>query len=291
MAETAELHESSADALGRRPESAELSESADEQQGDLGVGDLAGTGSSAATFPVDTFRAAAMHLRRPFTDKAVKWKVQTGTLVVPYIDARLAIERLNLVCPHLWHDEYESLAGGNGLLCRLTVDGITRQDVGSGYKGKGLYSDAFKRAAVKFGIGVSLYALPKVFLDKGKGFLTDKGLLTDKGEDALRRGYAKWLEETGEMFGKPLDHGDVLGAYGDVEAETAPPIDLTPEEPEAKPLEDERAKNLIARAEELQAAIPSKKLTKAAFNRQLASVSHSHEDLEKFIARLEEMAS
>jgi hypothetical protein len=56
------------------------------------------------------------------------------------------------------------------MMCKLTVLGQTRCDVGWS-KGTGndmdlksLYSDAFKRAAVKFGIGVSIYALPQTRL-------------------------------------------------------------------------------------------------------------------------------
>jgi hypothetical protein len=48
--------------------------------------------------------------------------------------------------------------------CDLTIDGITRSDVGEGV-GKALVSDSFKRAGVRFGIGVSLYAIPKMMLD------------------------------------------------------------------------------------------------------------------------------
>lgn len=60
--------------------------------------------------PVGSFREAAPLLRRPFEPAAVRWKVQTthgsSGLIVGYIDARLATERLNLVCPHLWSDDY-----------------------------------------------------------------------------------------------------------------------------------------------------------------------------------------
>ena len=237
------------------------------------------------TLPADTYKVAAAHLRRPFTAEAVKWKVQTGTLVVPYIDARLVIERLNLVVPHLWaegvpdHPEipaYEPLAGGKGLLCRLTVDGITRFDVGSGYEGKGLYSDAFKRAAVKFGVGVSLYALPKVFLDKGKGQLKDRKSgsktiteITDSGREGLDKGYRRWLETTGnDLFGADLDHGDVADSFGDVEAEAETPAAETPE-PTPEKLTDTKGKALIAGAEKTYADLPkeakgAKGLTPAA---------------------------
>lgn len=178
--------------------------------------------------PVDSYREAAPFLRRPFTAQATRFKVQAtwpkdnpdAALIVCYIDARLAVERLNMVCPHLWHDNYEHVAAGQ-MWCHLTVDGITRSDVGEG-TGKGLVSDALKRAAVKFGVGVSLYAIPKMFCNEKDGDLKtnrkDKYELTDKGEKRCRDFYRRWLEGPGvKAFGQPLDHGDVEDAVGDAE--------------------------------------------------------------------------
>jgi hypothetical protein len=190
------------------------------------------------TFPLDSFKDAAVHMRRPFSARAIKFKVQatwpkaepTGALLVAYIDARLAVERMNLLIPHLWHDEYEPL-GTKHLICHLTVDGITRQDIGEGV-GKGLYSDALKRAAVKFGVGVSLYAIPKMMLNKGAGVKESKNekgekslALTSDGETKVRTMYADWLVATGvKAFGEPLDHGDVENSVGDADAEASKPI-------------------------------------------------------------------
>jgi hypothetical protein len=256
-----------------------------------------GPESPAPNFPVDSYRAAAIHLRRPFTAEAVKWKVQAEfgsekALIVPYIDARLVIERLNLVCPHLWHDEYEALAGGKGLLCRLTIDGVTRLDVGSGYQGKGLYSDAFKRASVKFGVGVSLYALPQIIFGTGDGLLRKQGkkdslVLTDSGLARCASGYRAWLKEAGETFGEALDHGDVEGAYGDVEAETAAPEAESPAELETpKKVAGVAAAALIDKAEELQKRIPAKTKSKATLKRELAGVWHDEDLLKEYVTTL-----
>jgi hypothetical protein len=266
------------------------------------VSDLSGL--AEIPLPVGNYESAAPHLRRPFTPEAVKWKVQAGSLVVPYIDARLVIERLNIVVPALWYEgdergnpPFESIAGGNGLLCRLSVGGITRCDVGSGYKGKGLYSDAFKRAAVKFGVGVSLYALPKVFLNAKDGQLREAGKsleITDKGRARLDGGYRKWLEQTGEpMFGPVLDHGDIAGALGDVEAEVESAAE-SDTEPAAEKLTDAKASGLIAGAEALYQGLSKegrKGLPAAAFRRSLESAWHSHEELEKLIAELEKRSN
>jgi hypothetical protein len=118
-------------------------------------------------------------LRRPFPAESVKFKIQTssskGALVVAYIDARHVAERLNVVCPLAWSDEYREVRNGDaivGVECtisiRTTLYGpeIRRSDVGVGDLSspmggvKILYSDAFKRAGVKLGIGAFLYTLP-----------------------------------------------------------------------------------------------------------------------------------
>lgn len=221
-----------------------------------------GAPSDEHLFPLDTFKDAAKHLRRPFTVHAVKFKVQAtwegngaGGLIVSYIDARLAIERLNLICPHLWHDRYEAVSA-NRMWCHLTVDGITRADVGDG-EGKGLVSDALKRAAVHFGVGVSLYAIPQIKLFLSDGHLRDTGRkdkkgkpifeLTPNGLGRCRQLYEAWLENAGKAaFGEPLDHGDVEEAVGD--AEEAPATPGPPAEPPPKTITKKRAEELFEAA-------------------------------------------
>ena len=249
--------------------------------------------------PCHSFEKAALHLRRPFTPEAVKWKAQAGTLVVPYVDARLVIERLNLVCPD-WTASYRP--EGKLMWCDLTVCGITRSDIGSGYEGKGLVSDALKRAAVQFGVGVSLYALKKVFLDADSDLIKKTGekknkngkmvaiyAITDAGETWLREMYGKWLDKTGEQkFGSALDHGDVEGAIGDPEAEA--PAEEAVEDDSPQPVDDEQAGVLRATALELYESLSAnerKGLTKAAVNRTLAAAT-SHKELEKLIEELRE---
>jgi hypothetical protein len=184
--------------------------------------------------PVLTLDEAIPHLRRPFTPEAIRFKVQSvfkqqdgtpfGCLIVAYIDARLAGERLNRVIPDGWSAKYEVILGTKLMWCRLTVDGVTREDVGESPKGlsKDLVSDALKRAAVHFGVGVSCYALPqiKLTMNEAHGRIEIRGkgdkrtiALTEHGHTKLREGYSKWLEEHGiPRFGPPLDHGDVVGA-------------------------------------------------------------------------------
>jgi hypothetical protein len=114
-------------------------------------------------------------LGAPFEANEVKVRSQ-GNRQVQYITARTAMNRLDTVLgPENWWDEY--LPGDNSVLCKLTIrlpdpeggEGggwttLTKADAG-GYAGmpdqgdddKSGYSDAFKRAAVKFGVGRYLY--------------------------------------------------------------------------------------------------------------------------------------
>lgn len=123
-------------------------------------------------------------LLKPFPVGEVELKVQAFTKdrkraqVVAYVDARTVMDRLDAVVgPDKWEDHYEVLADkvvdGNRLVeakCTLTLfleagAGVSKEDVGEGDSLKAAFSDAFKRAAVKFGVGRYLYRLPKVWAE------------------------------------------------------------------------------------------------------------------------------
>jgi hypothetical protein len=133
-------------------------------------------------------REILAELRRPFSASKISFKVQTkpsekgNSLVVAYIDARDVMERLDEVVGPDWSDRYEKAGTAQGLVCYLTVCGVTRADVGDDNNEnepvKSAYSDAFKRAAVKFGIGRFLYDLPKMWAKAkpaGKSFVLEDG--------------------------------------------------------------------------------------------------------------------
>lgn len=109
-------------------------------------------------------------LHAEFPRSAVSWRAQSLTqtgdkaLALAYIDARDVMNRLDDVCgPEGWEDSYVETAKGR-LICtiRLRVgeewvaksDGAGSTDVEGD---KGAISDAFKRCAVKWGIGRYLY--------------------------------------------------------------------------------------------------------------------------------------
>lgn len=139
-------------------------------------------------------------LSEPFNPKTVKWRVgstnakklgckpweATSGMALAYVDARIVMVRLDDVLgPNNWQDEYEETAQGR-MLCKLSVrvgdEWITKSD-GAGMTGtegeKGAISDAFKRAAVKFGIGRYLYAFPNKWVDLSNGGIKTPPVLPD----------------------------------------------------------------------------------------------------------------
>lgn len=116
----------------------------------------------------------------PFEPKEIKFKPkivkENRALAMAYIDARIIQDRLDSVLGiENWQDRYELLADGS-VICRLTLKlgnrWITKTDVGSpseqpdsGDRLKAAFSDALKRAAVKFGIGRYLYRLTAQWVD------------------------------------------------------------------------------------------------------------------------------
>jgi hypothetical protein len=133
--------------------------------------------------PADRPRTAAevaKALAAPFKVSQLGWKPQVvkdnRALAVPYIDARDVMNRLDQVLgPTNWRDAYKVLAGGC-VVCRLSVrlDGewVSKVDVGSpseqpddGHRMKAAFSDALKRAAIKFGVARYLSYLPPTWAD------------------------------------------------------------------------------------------------------------------------------
>lgn len=111
-------------------------------------------------------------LADPFAPDEIRWRVgqvakngKTCT-VLAFIDARAVMDRLDeVVGPARWRDSYRAGPDG-GLICRLEIllDGqwIPKEDAAENTDVeavKGGISDAFKRAAVKWGIGRYLYRL------------------------------------------------------------------------------------------------------------------------------------
>ena len=115
-------------------------------------------------------------LSAPVPTGAISWR-QDGKVTardgryfarfVAYVEANTVRERLDGVVPGEWDLTLEllpSIAGedGEGALCsfkaRLQILGVIREDIGTGRDYKQASTDAFKRAAVRFGVANELYS-------------------------------------------------------------------------------------------------------------------------------------
>lgn len=130
--------------------------------------------------PCPDVKAITAALAAPFDLREVKFKPQSvkanRCLAIAYVDVRVIQDRLDGVLGvEGWQDWYELLPDGS-VVCKLslTLGGrdVSKMDVGSpseqpdgGDRLKAAFSDALKRAAVKFGIGRYLYRLPAQWVD------------------------------------------------------------------------------------------------------------------------------
>ena len=114
-------------------------------------------------------------LSAPLPAASISWR-QDGRAIqrdgrhyarfVAYVEANTVRERLDAVVPGEWDltlDLLPSLPGDEGdagctFKARLQILGVIREDVGTGRDYKSAATDAFKRAAVRFGIAHELYA-------------------------------------------------------------------------------------------------------------------------------------
>src|SRR5262245_49368076 len=136
--------------------------------------------AAPASVPEAEVNAITQKLAAPFAPAEVRWKPQTVTgnraLAVAFVDARVIQDRLDDVLGVMgWQDSYECLPDGS-VVCRLKIrlgdEWITKEDVGGqseqpdeGDRRKAAFSDALKRAAVKFGIGRYLYRQKPMWVD------------------------------------------------------------------------------------------------------------------------------
>lgn len=120
-------------------------------------------------------------LKRPFPPSAISWRAGATNakknggkpnkcIALAYIDARDVMERLDYVFGANWMCEYSH--ADKKTICEISVlvDGIwIKRANGAGDSDieaeKGAISDAFKRAAVMFGVGRYLYNLPNVWVE------------------------------------------------------------------------------------------------------------------------------
>ena len=137
-----------------------------------------GRGRPVETREID-WRAVGASLCAPFAPEQVEWRIQgkggpgVRAQLVAYVSARAVAERLDdVVTPGGWSFDWQPLhvdAKGEVQTARgvLTIHGVSKADLGTASNfeaSKGAVSDALKRAAVLWGVGRDLYALPQVWV-------------------------------------------------------------------------------------------------------------------------------
>lgn len=122
----------------------------------------------------------SQQLLAPFPSQQVLWrpgatnKEKTKAIALAYIDARMVMTRLDeVVGTSNWQDSYTVI--DDMVVCSLGLrfpesqsEWIWKQDAAQNTdveSVKGGFSDAFKRAAVKFGVGRYLYDLPTQWVE------------------------------------------------------------------------------------------------------------------------------
>jgi hypothetical protein len=121
-------------------------------------------------------------LMQPFPVEAIECKPtatnerdgKMSALAAPYVDARIYQARLDDAAgPDNWSVEYRPI-NDRATLCRLTVCGVAREDVGEAdaadpNQATSAAMQSFKRACAAFGLGRYLYTdLPKLWVDAEK---------------------------------------------------------------------------------------------------------------------------
>ncbi len=138
-------------------------------------------------------------LKKPFPAKSISWRVgrktKKGDKAVPfaYIDARDVMDRLDEVCGmEGWQCRYPfhncceiSVKVGDEWIVKANMAGDTQIEAV-----KGGASDAFKRAAVLWGIGSYLYKLPNTWWPVGQFGFEKEVIVTLTGKlDAWQKKY------------------------------------------------------------------------------------------------------
>jgi hypothetical protein len=168
---------------------------------------------------------------------------------VAYIEANTVRERLDSVVPGEWDLTMEllppaaSYEGAEGMECsfkaRLQILGVIREDVGHGRDYKQASTDAFKRAAVRFGIGHELYAYEQNWVE-----LDGDGKYAKPVEDP-QAAYVR-------RFGRPqLVKQEGVGGEARSQSQTAPASATPPSTPAPPAVRDplEPPKSLLTDTE------------------------------------------
>lgn len=173
-------------------------------------------------------------LKAPFNPISISWRIgstnqeKTQAIALAYLDARDVMRRLDEVCgPENWQAEYPFLG-----CCRIGIripsshdhfegevaaikyvwvwkaNGAGQSDIEAE---KGQYSDAFKRAAVLWGIGRYLYDLPNQWFPIEPYGRSHR--FTKAAESSMTQFLHKW--QTERTWTNPSDRKATLEAIDD----------------------------------------------------------------------------
>ena len=145
-----------------------------------------------------------------------------GFSLLAYKTARVDVKRLNDVAGLNWKNRY--FYDDKGILCcEISIynseigDWVSRVDVGTESnteKEKGSYSDAFKRAGFKWGIGTELYNMPFIWIN-WNDYNEYQGKYTPRNFDAKSIKIEEYLCENAEVKKLKLIHkGTVIYEFG-----------------------------------------------------------------------------
>lgn len=129
-------------------------------------------------------------------------------MATPYVRATAICQRLLDAVP-FDHASSIEVIGEAHIKMRLTIAGVTHEEIGEPSAGKGdklksATSDALKRAAMRFGIGLDLKAIPPLYVTEPTYLDVigrDKVVLTREGEAALTKQFHKLIWKHYEQRG------------------------------------------------------------------------------------------
>src|SRR5438067_2921995 len=165
-------------------------------------------------------------LSAPVPSAAISWR-QDGKVIardgryfarfVAYVEANTVRERLDAVVPGEWDltlDLLPTLLGDDAdgaqisFKARLQILGVIREDVGTGRDYKQASTDAFKRAAVRFGVANELYAYEQNWVE-----MEGDGKYARPLEDP-QTAYSRRHGKSGATFSTPSNGGAHTGTNG-----------------------------------------------------------------------------
>lgn len=164
-----------------------------------------------------------INLKKLLDPIPVKWRVQSFSKIraqaacVPYVDARDVMRRLDEVCgPENWQDDYKEVGdlmlAGIGIKCG--DNWIWKWDTGVETKiekEKGLVSDSFKRAGVKWGVARFLYSLDVIYLPANEKKTQNNYPHVVDGSKKRIYDLTAYINES--LAGKPSSEDKKISAY------------------------------------------------------------------------------